>query len=101
MPKIKLPEDFLNATKNMTVVGSAGNVPITGLNGKDQAYIYVGVVFDGYQNYNNFTSSLPQVGISFLQPPTIKKLGRILNYDPDSNYIDIPVSIKHGIYYGH
>jgi hypothetical protein len=94
MPKVQLPDDFINATKNMTVVGSAGNgVPyVLGLNGKDQASMYVGVVFDGYQNFNNFTSSLPQIDITFVQAPTIIKLGKILDYDPDDSYIDIPVS---------
>lgn len=72
MPRVSLPQDFESYLNDTITQGSSpiavsgnGAISIRGPNGRDQAIVYIGAIFDGYQYYENFTSALPGVTINF------------------------------------
>jgi len=87
MPPV--PLDWLNNTNAINgtngtlpiALAGSGVHPLTGPNGRDTANIYVGMIFDGFRGYTNFTSSLPQVRFNFFPLPTINNLN-VIDYNP-------------------
>jgi hypothetical protein len=104
MPPVPLPADFqdhLNTTDEKTFKFMSGrsSKSTIGPNGRDRADVYVGLLFDGYRAYDNFTSSLPGIQFQFFLPPIINS-GSVLTYNPHrqaeieilvSRYVDIAV----------
>lgn len=97
MPPVPMPADFqeqLNRTGNNTfeVTSGGASKPTIGPNGRDRADVYVGVLFDGYRAYDNFTSALPGIQFQFFLPPTIES-GNVLSYNPHRR-TEIEISVS-------
>ncbi len=72
MPRVPLPQDFESYLNDTITQGSSpiavsgnGAMSIRGPNGRDQAIVYIGAIFDGYRFFENFTSALPGFQINF------------------------------------
>jgi len=73
----------INGTNGTEPIAKAGRgiPPLLGPNGRDTANIYVGMVFDGFRGYINFSSSLPQVRFNFFPLPTCSYLN-VIEFNP-------------------
>jgi hypothetical protein len=97
---VSLPPDFQNYLNDTTSQGSSpiavsgnGTLSITGPNGRDQATVYVGAIFDGDRSFENFTSALPSVRIKFYPPPVIYGSNNIIEFNPSRQaHIEVSVS---------
>jgi len=58
-----------------------------------RADIYIGFAFDGYTAYDNIGSSLPNITMHFVPPPTIASLDAIIEFHPEQNET-IPVKVR-------
>ena len=100
MPSVPLPQDFedyLNATSGQgsspIVASGNGTLSIRGPNGRDKATVYIGAIFDGDRQYENFTSSLPNVHITFYPQPVIGSSSDVIEFNPSVTlFIEIRVS---------
>ena len=100
MPRVPLPtdfEDYLNVTSGQgsspIVTSVNGTLSIQGPNGRDKATVYIGAIFDGDRQYENFTSSLPNVHFTFYSPSVINSSKDIIEFNPSvATSIDIRVS---------
>ena len=101
IPRIPLPPDFENylndtASQGRSPVTESGNGTLTiiGPNGRDQATVYIGAIFDGDRSYENFTSALPSVQIKFYPPPIINASNDIIDFNPRiHSFIEVFVSV--------
>jgi len=94
MPEVRLPTDFL-VNNSDTVVSAGGGVPSqsVGPHDRDQANVYVGLVFDGFRRYHNLMTAMPNITFQFYQPPTIDKLAGVIIYQPH-HYADINIKVR-------
>jgi hypothetical protein len=103
MPRVPLPtdfEDYLKITSGQVrkrrspiVTSGNGTLFIQGPNGRDKATVYIGAIFDGDRTYENFTSSLPSVHVTFYPKPVINSSNDVIEFNPSvTPFIDIRVS---------
>ena len=100
MPRVPLPQDFESYLNDTITQGSSpiavsgnGAMSIRGPNGRDQATVYIGAIFDGYRYYENFTSALPSVQIKLYHAPVINGFNGIIDFNPSrQSYIEVLVS---------
>jgi len=96
MPEVVLPSDFtVNGTIDHHVsVAAGGGVLLLrgGPNDRDRASIYIGLEFDGFDDYTNLTAAKPEVKFQFYLQPTFDVLTDPIVYRPNLfNDIDIRV----------
>ena len=89
MPELKVPQDFLDqlsCTENCGTQRSTTSVAsITGSNGKDTADIYLGFKLDGYQKYNDISTTLPSINFQFSPPPMINRSSDVIQFNPSKD----------------
>ena len=89
MPKVELPSDFqVNNTAGGGVASLRG-----GPYDRDRADVYVGLVFDGFLDYDNLTAAMPSATFQFYQPPEIDNLTDVIIYRPHY-YGDINITVR-------
>jgi hypothetical protein len=103
MPRVPLPPDFedyqkitsgqVRKRRSPIVTSGNGTQFIRGPNGRDKATVYIGAIFDGDRKYENFTSSLPSVHVTFYPQPVISSSSDVIEFNPSvTTFIDILVS---------
>ena len=98
MPEVRLPSDFVVDDVGNETVSAGGGVTslVGGPDGRDEADVYIGLVFDGFRDYGNLTAAMPHTTVEFFQPPTfdIDSVNDVIVYRPESySYIDITVRL--------
>ena len=93
MPEVNLPSDFeVDDTDSVSAGGDATSLN-GGLDNRDHADIYVGLVFDGFLDYDNLTAAMPQITIQFFRPPMIDIARDLIIYQPQT-FNDIGISVR-------
>ena len=98
MPEVELPSDFtVNGTvdHHESVAAGGGVLSLRGGPGnRDQASIYIGLQFDGFNGYTNLTAAKPDVRFQFYLQPTFDVLTDLIVYRPNS-FNDIDIRVRH------
>ena len=93
MPEVLLPSDFqVNDTESVRAGGGVASLS-GGPYDRDQADIYVGLVFDGFRHYDNLTTATPNITFQFYQPPMIDNSTDVIIYRPH-HYADIYITVR-------
>ena len=93
MPEVGLPSDFVVADSAAVRAGGGATSLSGGPHYLDLVDVYVGLVFDGFTDYNNLTAARPDTTIEFYQPPTIHTSTDLIVYRPRSGG-DIHISVR-------
>jgi len=93
MPQVHLLSDFIVNYTDPVLAGGGATSLSGGPDNRDHADIYVGLVFDGFLDYDNLTAAMPHITFQFFQRPTIISSTDLINYQPWS-FSDINISVR-------
>ena len=93
MPKVELSSDFYDGDSDSVSAGGGVASLRGGPYDRDRADVYVGLVFDGFLDYDNLTAAMPNVTFQFYQPPTIDGSSDVIVYRPH-HYGDINITVR-------